>query len=252
MSGSQLTPEQVVDLFRKEYGNGIRGARIGERREGAKKNPNYNIWFDIDRELLKPAIRTLMGLHFPHLAIVSGTDIGDAIRLLYHFSIYYGRKHGEYMVTFAIHLPKTDLTVPTITDLIPGAVFTEREKQEFLGIRITGIPDDRRLFLPEDFPEGIYPWRKDETGIPESMIKHLWEVKRPGDRPAPPVPVKETRPADAPEAASNTTSAAGLSTSEAGAANVPVTTRAEADKKEQTPVTPGEEPKPSEVKEEPK
>jgi hypothetical protein len=84
------------------------------------------------------------------------------------------------------------------------------------------------------------------------MIKHLWEVKRPSDRPAPPVPVKETRPADAPEAASQTTPATGLSSSEAGAANVPVTPQAEAEKKEQTPVIPGEETQPSAVKEEPK
>jgi membrane-bound hydrogenase subunit beta len=260
MSEGQLSPEQVVDLFGKEYGNGIKSARIGERREGVKKNPNYNIWFDIDRELLKPAIKTLMGLSYPHLAIVSGTDTGDAIRLLYHFSIYYGRKHGEYAVTFAILLPKTDLTVPTISDLIPGAVFTEREKQEFLGIRVIGIPDSRRLFLPEDFPEGIYPWRKDETGIPESMVKHLWAVKRPEDRPAPPVPLKETAPAgasDAPpkgtppaDAAATAKAAPGPAADKTGAVTrhqAPVTERGE-NKPAAAPKKPG----PSEVQEEPK
>jgi len=199
MSETQLTPEQVIELFRKEYGSGIREARVGERREGVKKNPNFNIWMDLDRDLLKPAIKTLMGLHFPHLSVVSGADTGDAIRLLYHFSIYYGRKHGEYMVTFAIMLPKTDLTVPTISDLIPGAVFTEREKQEFFGIRVVDIPDSRRLFLPDDFPEGVYPWRKDETGVPESMIKNLWAVRRPTDRPAPPASDKEMCPIDTAE-----------------------------------------------------
>jgi membrane-bound hydrogenase subunit beta len=73
---------------------------------------------------------------------------------------------------------------------MPGATFTEREKQEMLGIEVVGIPDPRRLFLPDDFPEGVYPWRKDEKGIPDSMIKNLWEVKRPRDRPAPPLPEK--------------------------------------------------------------
>jgi len=199
MSEDQLTPEQVIDLFRNEYGSGIQEARVGERREGVKKNPNFNIWIDIDRDLLKPAIKTLMSLHFPHLSVVSGSDTGDAIRLLYHFSIYYGRKHGEYMVTFTILLPKTDLTVPTISDLIPGAVFTEREKQEFFGIHVVDIPDSRRLFLPDDFPEGVYPWRKDETGVPESMIKNLWAVRRPTDRPAPPASDKEMCPVDSSE-----------------------------------------------------
>jgi membrane-bound hydrogenase subunit beta len=69
-------------------------------------------------------------------------------------------------------------------------VFSEREKQEFLGVRVIDIPDGRRLFLPDDFPEGIYPWRKDETGVPEGMINELWRSKRPVDRPAPPADEK--------------------------------------------------------------
>jgi membrane-bound hydrogenase subunit beta len=71
-----------------------------------------------------------------------------------------------------VTLPKTDLTIPTITDVIPGAIFSEREVQEMMGITVTGIPDDRRLFIPEDFPKGVYPWRRDETG-PEKMLKVL-------------------------------------------------------------------------------
>jgi len=90
-----------------------------------------------------------------------------------------------------VPVPKSDLTVPTISDIIPGAVFSEREKQEFLGVKVIGIPDNRRLFLPEDFPEGIYPWRKDETGVPDSMVKDLYMSQRPTDRPAPPVGEKE-------------------------------------------------------------
>ena len=46
-----------------------------------------------------------------------------------------------------------------------------------LGVKIIGIPDSRRLFLPDDFPEGVYPWRRDETG-PEKMYKNLHEVKK--------------------------------------------------------------------------
>ncbi|MBP1929642.1 membrane-bound hydrogenase subunit beta [Methanolinea mesophila] len=186
-----LTAEQVPEYFRERFGAGVKETRVTERREGAKRNPNFNIWIDLDRELLKPAILALMELDYPHLAVISGTDLGEEIRMIYHFSIYYGKKHGEYTVSLAVHVPKTDLSIPTISDLIPGAVFTEREKQEFLGIRVVGIPDNRRLFLPEDFPEGVYPWRKDETGVPDSMVKDLYMSQRPTDRPAPPAGEKE-------------------------------------------------------------
>jgi len=187
----QLTPEEVVEVFTREFGAGIKETRITERREGSKSHPNYNIWIDLDRELLKPALKKLIEIDFPHLSVVSGTDLGETLELLYHLSIYFGMRHGEYMITFTVTLPKDDLRIPTITDLIPGALFTEREKQEMLGIEVVGIPDSRRLFLPEEFPEGVYPWRKDATGVPENMVKDLWAVGRPTDRPAPPVAKKE-------------------------------------------------------------
>ncbi|MDG6221205.1 MAG: NADH-quinone oxidoreductase subunit C, partial [Candidatus Thermoplasmatota archaeon] len=62
----------------------------------------------------------------------------------------------------------------TISHIVPGAVITEREKQEFLGITIDGIPDPRRLFLTENLPEGLYPWRKDETGV-EHLVRNVHE-----------------------------------------------------------------------------
>ena len=65
--------------------------------------------------------------------------------------------------------PKKDLTIPTVTDLIPGAIFTERETQEMMGVEVIDIPDGRRLFLAGDLPEGIYPWRKDEKKLEEYL-----------------------------------------------------------------------------------
>ncbi|MDD1706556.1 MAG: NADH-quinone oxidoreductase subunit C [Methanoregulaceae archaeon] len=185
-----FTPQQIIDLYSAEFGPGLKEARITERGEGTQKRTSYDIWLRVDRSLLKPAIQKLMSIRFPHLAVIAGNDRGAEIELLYIFSVYYGVKFGEYMVTIGITLPKSDLTVPTITDLIPGALISEREKQEFFGITVTGIPDGRRLFLPEDFPKGVYPWRKDETGIVPELVKDLWSIDRPQNRPAPPVPEK--------------------------------------------------------------
>lgn len=185
-----LTPQQIIDLYSGEFGTGLKEARITERGEGIQKRTSYDIWLRVDRSLLRPAIQTLMGIRFPHLAVIAGNDLGTEIELLYIFSVFYGTKFGEYMVTIGITLPKSDLTVPTITDLLPGALISEREKQEFFGITVTGIPDDRRLFLPDEFPRGVYPWRKDETGIVPELVKDLWAIDRPVNRPAPPVPEK--------------------------------------------------------------
>ncbi len=134
-----------------------------------------------------------MDIHYPHAAVIAFADTGEAVDLMYHLYIYWGVPHEEILVTFTVSLPKTDLRVPTLTDIIPGLLTSEREKQEMLGIEVVDIPDARRLFLPEDFPEGVYPWRNDETGIPPDMVKDLWATGRDGVAtcalpPAPPSP----------------------------------------------------------------
>jgi len=109
---------------------------------------------------------------YPHLSVISSSDLGNSVELIYHFTIYYGHHLKALSVGLGVTLPKHDLKIPTITDLIPGAIFTERETQEMIGVEIVDIPDNRRLFLPEDFPEGVYPWRKDEKG-PHDMLRVL-------------------------------------------------------------------------------
>lgn len=191
MKRTMLTPEQIRDVFSRKFGEEIREIEIREWEEGARKKKIVSIWMRMSRDILHDSIARLIEIDYPHLSVISGSDLGEEVELLYHMSIYFGVKNGEILVTFAVPVPKSDFRIPTISDLIPGAVYSEREKQDFFGLEVTGIPDSRRLFLPEDFPEGVYPWRKDETGIPEEMINELWRAGRPTDRPAPPVREKE-------------------------------------------------------------
>ena len=52
-------------------------------------------------------------------------------------------------------------TIPSITPLIPGANWAEREVRDMIGVSPIGHPDPRRLVLPDDWPEGIHPLRRD-------------------------------------------------------------------------------------------
>jgi NADH-quinone oxidoreductase subunit C len=51
------------------------------------------------------------------------------------------------------------LTLPSVTDLWPGAEWMEREVFDMLGIRFTNHPDMRRILLWESYPG--HPLRKD-------------------------------------------------------------------------------------------
>jgi hypothetical protein len=51
--------------------------------------------------------------------------------------------------------------VDSITPIIPGANWAERETQDLLGIKFNGHVDPRRLALPDDWPEHLHPLRRD-------------------------------------------------------------------------------------------
>ena len=193
MTRTAMSAEALMDRLRNDLGDRITEAALRTKSEGVKKTQTATIWLRIERESLKDALRAVIAIDFPHLCVISGVDCGDHLDLNYHLSVFFGIPNGEIKLTFLVPLPKDDLSVPTISDLIPGAAYGEREKQEMLGITVTDIPDGRRLFLPEDFPKGVYPWRKDETGIQDDMVKELWRVGRPEDRPLPEVAPKEKK-----------------------------------------------------------
>lgn len=44
---------------------------------------------------------------------------------------------------------------------VPACMWGEREVRDMFGLTPLGIPDERRLVLPDDWPEGLYPLRKD-------------------------------------------------------------------------------------------
>ncbi|WAI01468.1 NADH-quinone oxidoreductase subunit C [Methanogenium organophilum] len=193
MTRQALSAEQIAVILQKNGPKSIHDVRTEVWAEGLKKTTVASIWLRTTPADLVATLETVIDIDYPHLAVVSGVDTGDAVELLYHMQVFYGIRGAEVNITIAVPVPKKNLVVPTISHLIPGAVYTEREKQEMLGVTVAGIPDPRGLFLPADFPEGVYPWRKDETGITEDMVNHLWASGRPGDRPAPPVKPKEKK-----------------------------------------------------------
>ncbi len=88
------------------------------------------------------------------ISAITGVDLGKAIELMYHI-----RTHGT-IVTIRTEVPKEDARIKSITDLVPGANFHEREVADLLGINFEGHPSQRRLILPESWPKNLFPLRK--------------------------------------------------------------------------------------------
>jgi membrane-bound hydrogenase subunit beta len=105
---------------------------------------------------LKPVMQWLKSdLGFYHLSTITGLDSGDSFEVLYHLH------DGTIELTLRTAVPRTDPHIPTTTDIIPGAILYERELQDMFGLVVDDIPDPRRYVLPEDWPQGVYPLRKD-------------------------------------------------------------------------------------------
>ncbi|RKY62751.1 MAG: hypothetical protein DRP95_00780 [Candidatus Latescibacterota bacterium] len=96
------------------------------------------------------------------LATASGVDTPDGIEILYHFGM-----DGQGMVlTVKTKIPtRENPKIKSIATFLPGAVWIEREIHEMLGVEFEGHPDMRRLLLPDDWPEGVYPLRRDFKGV---------------------------------------------------------------------------------------
>ena len=90
-----------------------------------------------------------------YLATITGLDKGESFELLYHFA------SPVVSLTVRASVPRTEPRLASICAVIPGAIFYEREIQEMFGITMEGIPDARRLNMPDDWPDGEYPLRKD-------------------------------------------------------------------------------------------
>lgn len=89
-----------------------------------------------------------------HLSAITGEDTGGEIVLLYHF----WDGHG---LTLRTSLPREDTRITTLTDLIPGAAFYEREVSDMLGVAFDGHPTPPALLLPDDWA-GEPPLRRQE------------------------------------------------------------------------------------------
>ena len=115
-----------------------------------------DIWLTVD-ELL-PVVATLVAGEWGYLAAITGLDPGPAtgqLHVLYHFA------EGAAIVTLRVAVARDAAAVPTIRPLIPLAAMYEQELVEVLGVSVLGAPERGRLFLPDDWPAGVYPLRKE-------------------------------------------------------------------------------------------
>lgn len=88
----------------------------------------------------------------------------DERTLCGNYALYYvlSMEQGvKCWITVRAEVDPVSLEFPSVTPRVPAAVWGEREVRDMYGLRPVGLPDERRLVLPDDWPDDLYPLRKD-------------------------------------------------------------------------------------------
>ncbi len=144
-----MTASELVEQIQSEY--------EGELTE-AEARSDVDAWVGVPPADVQQMARYIMETWAPvHLSTISGVDNGREIEVLYHFAT------EGVSLNLRAAVPKGDDRIDTITPIVPAAILYEREIMDMFGVEIVGHPDPRRLILPEDWPEGDYPLRRDDV-----------------------------------------------------------------------------------------
>jgi len=90
--------------------------------------------------------------------IVTGLDAETCFEVIYHYSY---DQTGCVINIKAFVRDREKPSIESITSILPAAEWIEREIHDVLGINFANHPNLRRLILSDDWPEGVYPLRKE-------------------------------------------------------------------------------------------
>ena len=95
-------------------------------------------------------------MRFQILCTITGVDLGASLGLIYHLA-----RESGVMLNLVTSVPKERPVLQTVTGYFPAAEAYERELADLFGFQVQGLPEGPRYPLPDDWPGGQFPLRKD-------------------------------------------------------------------------------------------
>lgn len=140
--------------------------------ENIERQPEDQITITVNRNDLPETVRTLyydMGGWLSSMIPNDERQLNGNYALYYVLSMEGGKMTPEdewapeekCWITVKTYIPASDPTFPSVTLKVPAAVWYEREAYDMFGLVAVGLPDPRRLVVSDDWPEGLFPLKKD-------------------------------------------------------------------------------------------
>ena len=132
-------------------------AKFGYLADKVKVPRARRISAEVTAEKFTEVFESLIsGFGFIILCTITGLDDGETIGIMYHLA----RQDG-ILLNLKRSVPKTTPVVSTVMKYFPGSEIYERELVDMLGVVVEGLPAGPRYPLPDGWPAGQYPLRKD-------------------------------------------------------------------------------------------
>ena len=115
------------------------------------------LWLDVPRERFEEVFDYLtQQTPLVRLLTISGLDEGTTFGLIYHLATESG-----IVFNLRTHISRENPVMKSMTSKFSCADIYERELKDLFGINIEGLPEGNRYPLPDNWPQGQYPLRKD-------------------------------------------------------------------------------------------
>jgi Ni,Fe-hydrogenase III component G len=95
-------------------------------------------------------------MKFTILCTITGSD-----EVNFFTAQYYLANEQGVTLNLKAFISKENPVIKTVSDRFPAAQIYERELIDLLGIKVEGLGEGNRYPLPDNWPEGQYPLRKD-------------------------------------------------------------------------------------------
>ena len=144
------TTEAIRTRLRETYQNHI---------EKIEQPSGTRLFVDVARSKIRDVSNEVVNMGGRYLVSIGTDNIArdKTLGLIHAFSF----DRDDLFVCLRTSAPADNAVFDSITPDIPNAGWSERECMDLLGMRFSGHPKPKRLILADDWPEGVYPLRKD-------------------------------------------------------------------------------------------
>ena len=155
-----MNKKNTMESFKKEITERFRDSIINTEDPGTRA-----LFVDVKKDVIKPLSNAVVEMGGRYLVSVGYDNIEKDGTLGMIHTFHFDK--DEFFACIRTSAGESNPEMDSITPDIPNAGWSEREYMDLLGMKFTGHPKPKRLILADDWPEGIYPLRKD---VPYNMV----------------------------------------------------------------------------------